>query len=161
MAISVQLRSDKPWCWEGNVVCAIVKHLASRGWTIDSVADTATSESGADIQASRLGEILIVEVKGYPSTTYERGMKMGQPKRTNPRTQARHWIAEALFTALLRQAETDAHRIAIALPDFQVYTNLLGRISPSLSKLGLMVMIVGESGSVTVLQAGQSKSVTT
>jgi hypothetical protein len=145
--------SDKPWCWEGNVVQTVVSHLKERGWTIEAVADTATGEPGADIEATRSDQVLVVEVKGYPSKFYERGPKIGQAKRTNPPTQARHWLAEAILTALLRQS--DGHtQVAIALPDFPVYAKLLARISPSITQLGFMVLIVGESGSVGVIRDG-------
>ena len=98
---------------------------------------------------------MFVEVKGYPSKFYERGDRMGQAKRTNPPTQARHWMAEALLTAMLRQAEGQAHQVAIAFPDFDVYTKLLRRISQSVLALGLTVLLVRESGSVVVLHDGK------
>jgi hypothetical protein len=141
---------QKPWCWEGNVVGAVVKHLVADGWTIQSVADTATGQAGADIEARRGTELLIVEVKGYPSKTYERGAKQGQPKPTNPPTQARHWIAEALLTALLRQADGRATRVALAFPEFRVYRTILKRIAHACAKLELEILIVRESGEVVV-----------
>jgi len=146
--------SGKPWCWEGNVVRTVVSYLTDRGWTIETIADTATGEPGADIQATRSDQILVVEVKGYPSKFYERGPKVGQPKRTNPSTQARHWVAEALLTALLRQSNGQTTQVAMAFPEFDVYTKLLARIRQSISQLGLMVLIIGESGRVDVVQDG-------
>lgn len=140
----------KPWCWEGNVVTAITKYLVDQGWTIDSVADTATGQPGCDIVAHRRTEILVVEAKGYPSKTYEKGPKTGQPKPTSPKTQARHWVAEAILTALLRQAETKATRVALAFPEFPVYLGLLQRLSGALGKLQLEILIVQESGTVRV-----------
>lgn len=82
-------------------------------------------------------------------------MKAGQPKRTTPGTQARHWLAEALLTALLRSSNDDHSQVAIAFPRFDVYTKLLGRIEASLRQLGLMVLLVDESGSVEVGVEGQ------
>ena len=150
MSQTLAPRAEKPWCWEGNVVCALASYLIENGWTIESIADTATGQAGADIKASRHDEILIVEVKGYPSKEYERGEKMGQPKRANPATQARHWFGEALLTALLRQREYPAHQVALAFPDFAVYTKLLTRLSEPLKTLQLRTFVVGESGSVVV-----------
>jgi hypothetical protein len=82
---------------------------------------------------------------------YERGSKKGQPKRTNPATQARHWVAEALLTALLRQSESRELPVAIAFPEFAVYTRLIARIIVSLKALGLIVLLVQESGAVVIL----------
>lgn len=146
--------SGKPWCWEGNVVRALTSYLADSGWVIEKVAATETGESGADIRARRRDCILIVEVKGYPSKVYERGPKQGQPKRTNPATQARHWVGEALLTALLRQSASHEHQVAIAFPEFGVYTKLLARIDKSLRTLGLIVLVVRESGAVVVVEDG-------
>jgi hypothetical protein len=142
----------KPWCWEGNVVTAVTRYLVDQGWTIDSVADTATGEPGSDIVAHRTTEVLVVEAKGYPSKTYENGPRAGQPKPTNPTTQARHWVGEALLTALLRQTETKATRVALAFPDFPVYLKLLKRLGGALGKLQLEILIVQESGTVNVLR---------
>jgi Holliday junction resolvase-like predicted endonuclease len=143
---------EKPWCWEGTVVRAVASFLTARGWSIETIANTETGEPGADIKARRSDSVLIVEVKGYPSKTYERGPKKGQPKRTNPATQARHWFAEALLTALLRQAASRQHHVAIALPEFAVYTKLLSRVTESLKLLGLVVLLVQESGTVVIVQ---------
>jgi hypothetical protein len=142
----------KPWCWEGGVVRAVASFLTARGWSIERIADTEMGEPGADIKARRSSSVLIVEVKGYPSKTYERGARKGQPKRTNPATQARHWFAEALLTALLRQAEDPQHHVAIAFPQFAVYTKLLTRVTKSLKVLGLIVLLVQESGLVLIVQ---------
>jgi hypothetical protein len=146
--------SDKPWCWEGNVVRTVVSYLTDRGWTIEAIADTITGEPGADIRATRSDQILVVEVKGYPSKFYEWGPKAGQKKRTNPPTQARHWFGEALLTALLRQSNGDTTQVVIAFPEFDVYTKLFARIKQSIRQLGLMVLIVSESGRVDVVQDG-------
>ncbi|MBI4529698.1 MAG: hypothetical protein HY695_38355 [Deltaproteobacteria bacterium] len=143
--------ADKLWCWEGNVVCAVATFLTENGWIIESTADTARSEAGADIQARRHDQILIVEVKGYPSEVYERGPKAGQPKRTNPATQARHWVGEALMTAVLRQADGKAHQVALAFPEFSVYHKLLRRLEDCLKKLEVQLLFVNEAGKVRVV----------
>jgi len=145
-------RFPKPWFWEGNVVKSLISYLTERDWVIDFTANTEKGEPGADIKASRRERILIVEVKGYPSKVYERGVKQGQPKRTSPVIQARHWIAEALFTALLRQSESQEYIVAIAFPDFPVYRRLLARISKHLKKLSLIALLVLQSGSVVVIE---------
>jgi len=133
--------------------------LTADGWKVECIADTEKGQPGADIRAQRQGQILIVEVKGYPSKVYERGARSGQPKRTNPATQARHWVAEALMTALLRQSESEADQVAIAFPNFAVYTSLLARLSEPIEKLGLQVLIVHESGRVVAPGHGKLESV--
>jgi hypothetical protein len=140
--------NNKPWSWEGNVVCAVCDFLKSTGWTIEDVADTERGQAGADIKARRGNQVLIVEVKGYPSKFYERGSRAGHLKRTNPANQARHWVAEALMTAVLRQSESRADEVAIAFPEFPVYTKLLARLGDCIGKLSLHVLIVKESGAV-------------
>lgn len=148
--------AESDWFWEGNVVRAVCEHLTRSGWTIKKTADTALHEPGADILATRRAERLVVEVKGYPSKFYERGAKKGQPKPTNPATQARHWLAEALFTALLRQADAPGCRVAMAFPEFDVYTRLLGRLGPSVTTLGLTVFLVRSSGAVVTMSHRES-----
>lgn len=142
--------ATKPWWWEGNVVHAVAAFLIEGGWTIEATADTARREAGPDIKARRRDQILVVEVKGYPSTGHERGPKVGQPKRTNPPTQGRHWVAEALMTAVLRQADGTANQVALAFPDFGVYRKLLARLEAGLQKLDLQLLFVSEAGDVHV-----------
>jgi hypothetical protein len=136
------------WCCESNVVASVVYHLKQEGWTIESVANTETRARGADIRASREGQLLIVEAKGYPSTVYARGENKGQPKPTKPGVQARHWYAQVLFDAILRQSQYPSARIFIALPDFPVFTNFISRTRFALCKLGIGVYIVRETGIV-------------
>jgi hypothetical protein len=68
------------WYWEGNVVNTVVTHLQREGWTIRQIANTATREAGIDVYAIKPSRTLLVEVKGYPSTVYQRGEKIGQPQ---------------------------------------------------------------------------------
>ena len=136
------------WYWEGNVVKDVSAYLQKEGWTIKRTADTETQEAGVDIQAQKSGEVLLVEVKGYPSKVYQRGEHKGQPKPTNPSTQARHWYSEVLFSAILRQAEHPTATVAIALPRFATFTTLIRRTRHALSKLGIVVYVIEESGAV-------------
>jgi len=48
--------------------------------------------------------------------------------------------------------------VAIAFPDFPAYTNLLARLGESVKKLGLQILIVRESGSVTIAEEGMRDS---
>lgn len=138
------------WFWEGNVVNAIAKHVTDAGWTIEAMADTASGQTGPDIRARKNDSLPIVEVKGYPSRFYERGTKKGQPKPTNPATQAKHWFAEALLTAIRRQTANGRCGVAIAFPDFPLYAKLLRETRDALAKLDIAVFIVHESGAVAL-----------
>jgi hypothetical protein len=128
--------------------------LQAEGWSIKRTANTESRESGVDIRAQKEDEILLVEVKGYPSKVYERGVNQGQPKRTNPSTQARHWYGEVLLSAILRQGGSPQATVAIALPKFTVYTNLIQRTQHALSKMGVEVFVIDESGVVSTIHSG-------
>jgi hypothetical protein len=54
---------------EANVHVAVVAALASWGWRIRSVANTATKERGVDMIAELARQVFNVEVKGFPSAT--------------------------------------------------------------------------------------------
>lgn len=135
--------------WEGNVQGAIVGYLAGSGWSIVRVADTESRERGVDIVAERDGRRLLVEVKGWPSTTYARGDRAGQPKPTLPTVQAGVWFAGAVHSALkLREMHADA-QVALGFPDVPRYRTLLGEIAGALRNLELGVLLVGDDQSVS------------
>src|SRR5439155_18066398 len=136
------------WWWEGNVVKVLAKYLESNGWTVRSVADTATGAPGADLEVTQGNRTLIVEVKGYPSTLYRRGPQAGQQKRAHPSLQAKHWYAEALLSALLRRHERPEAEIALGLPETKRYRELFSRTAPSLDLLGIGLYLVRADGSV-------------
>jgi hypothetical protein len=62
-------------------VNALAHGLAERGWAIESKADTHSKERGVDLRASKEGRILLVEVKGYPSTEYRDPRRAGERNR--------------------------------------------------------------------------------
>jgi hypothetical protein len=137
------------WTWEGNVQSRIVTHLAKSGWNIIAVANTAQRERGVDIIAERDRQRILVEVKGWPSTTYARGERAGQPKPTQPTLQATHWFAE-LLTSLIRRGAERGSRLAMALPDMPRYRTLLGEAAWALERLDITVYLVTAEGSVQV-----------
>jgi hypothetical protein len=141
------------WFWEGNVQASLAAYLEREGWFVEQVADTAARTRGVDIRATRGADLLLVEVKGYPSILYQRGPQQGLPKRTSPINQARHWLAEAIFKAIELQAESPEAVIALALPESPRYRNLLKKTAPALSKLGIRVYLVQENGNVAILGA--------
>ena len=136
--------------WEGNVQNAIVAHLKADGWTIISAADTASHARGIDVVAARDGQQLLIEVKGYPGTTYARGPKAGQPKPTQPTLQAKHWLSDAILKAMRTRGKHAAALVGIGLPDMPRYRSLLAEIASSLTALDLMVLLVHDDRSVSV-----------
>jgi hypothetical protein len=137
------------WTLEGNVQSRMVSHLAKVGWSIIAVANTAQRERGVDIIAEVDGRRMLVEVKGWPSTTYARGERAGQPKPTPPSMQATHWFAE-LLTSLIRRGAEGGSRLAMGLPDMSRYRNLLGEAAWALERLGITVYLVAADGAVRV-----------
>ena len=135
------------WAWEGNVQSRVATYLAATGWSIIRVADTALRERGVDIIAERAGQRLLVEVKGWPSSTYARGEHAGQPKPTQPRLQAIHWFAEGLTTLIRRGAKSGA-RLALALPDMPRYRTLLAEVGWALDRLDITVYLATAEGAV-------------
>lgn len=137
------------WAWEGNVQSGVVTQLAAKGWRIVAVADTARPQRGADIIAERDGTRLLVEVKGWPSATYARGDRAGQPKPTQPTLQATHWFAEALIT-LIRRGDDLGARLALALPDMPRYRALLAEAGWAIERLEIIVYLVEADGAVQI-----------
>jgi hypothetical protein len=137
------------WIWEGNVQSRLVTHLAKTGWNIIAVANTAQRERGVDIIAERDGRRMLVEVKGWPSTTYARGERAGQPKPTAPSMQATHWFAE-LLTSLIRRGAEGESTLAMGLPDVPRYRNLLGEAAWALERLDITIYLVTADGAVRV-----------
>jgi hypothetical protein len=154
-ASSIEHPSDPsaPWYWEGNVQATVARFLAAGGWTIESVADTASRQRGIDLVATKGDRRLAVEVKGYPGTVYARGERAGQPKPTAPTTQARHWYAQALLTAVLTGGSDEGTEIALAFPDMPRFRELIGRSEWALRGLGLRVFLADESGHVEEVPA--------
>lgn len=140
-----------PWYWEGNVQATVARFLASEGWAIESVADTASRQRGIDLVATNGARRLAVEVKGYPGTFYARGERAGQPKPTAPTNQARHWFAQALLAAVLTGGSREQVEIALAFPDMPRFRDLIVRTEWALRRLGIRVLLADESGRVEEL----------
>ena len=140
---------DDEWFWEGNVQAAVVSHLAQHGWQIMRVAGTASSEHGVDIEASRDGTTVLVEVKGYPGSTYARGERKGEAKSSPPATQARTYFGNALLAGLLMRSESADDRVVLAFPDMATFSNLARRVAAPLAAASVEVWMVSKDGSVT------------
>lgn len=143
------------WFWEGNVVDSLAAHLRTTGWQVHQVADTHSKEQGVDIVASRDGNELLVEVKGYPSTQYRDPRRASEKKPTNPTNQAQQWFSHALLKALRLQGKHSSSTVALAFPDFPRYRTLAAETSGGLKRLGILVYFCREDGEVIEFLAGQ------
>ena len=108
--------------------------------------DTAKRERGPDIEASRSGMTLLVEVKGYPSMGYRNPARAGEKKATKPATQARHWYAQALLQAIRYQAKHPGALVAMGFPKAATYACLFKQTQEAMGKLGLGLIWVKEDG---------------
>ncbi len=101
--------------------CRSPRNLRLHGYTIVRTADTASKETGRDIEARDAGGSLWVTVKGYPAGT----------PRTHPSIQAGHWFKQAVFDGarLARRKPGRSARLAIAMPDFPRYRKLAQKIA--------------------------------
>ena len=141
---------DRVWHWEGNVQSMLADHLTDTGWRVTSTADTESREPGIDLIATRDGRWLAIEVKSFPTTTYEHGERRGQPKPTQPANQARQWFSHALLSMMLLRHKRPDAEIAIALPSFDTYRRLIERTETSFRLLGFGVYVVSQDGSATL-----------
>jgi hypothetical protein len=141
--------ADESWHTEANVQAAIVTWLASLGWHMLSVANTATREHGIDVVAACRNETVGVEVKGYPSRGYADPARSDETKRTSPSTQAGHWFGQAALAAMrLRGKQPDTHSV-IALPDFPRYRALYAETKSSLDAAAITIWWVNSQQAVT------------
>lgn len=147
--LSVPATHHEEWFWEGNVQSMVVRHLASWGAALRSVADTASKARGTDVVAALDGQLLHIEVKGWPSSIYADPRRAAEVKRTQPTVQARHWYAEAVLSALRLRNKHPIDRVVIAFPDFARYRNLAAETLATLAMVGIEIWFVSESGEVT------------
>jgi hypothetical protein len=142
------LVDGRDWFWEGNVVAAVVRYLNADGWRIGWVSDTATKEQGDDIRATKDGRTLRVEVKGWPTVGYADPARASETKRTRPSTQAGHWYSQALLHVVRDLGKHPKDLVAIALPDWPRFRNLVSETEAPLRQLGISVLFVRDDGSV-------------
>jgi hypothetical protein len=147
------------WFWEGNVVNLLVRHLTAIGWTVSGVADTLSKATGTDIIAERGIQMLLVEVKGWPSNVYRNPARAHEVKSTAATNQAQQWFSHALLKAMRLQAANEDAQVALGFPDFPRYRKLVREVWPSLVKLSVLVFLVAEDGSVVELGAEEAAHV--
>lgn len=136
------------WHTEANVQAMLVTALATEGWRILSVANTATKEHGIDVIAARDGQAAGIEVKGFPSRAYADPVRAAEQKRTSPSTQAGHWYSQAVLAAMRLRGKEPNWRSVIALPDFPRYRDLHAETVGSLTAAGIEVWWVDQTGEV-------------
>jgi hypothetical protein len=139
-----QLRGE--WHTEANVQSSLVAALVKSGWSILSVADTATKEHGIDVVAVREGRMAGIEVKGFPSRNYADPARAGEVKRTGPSTQAAHWYSQAVLAAMRLRGKEPSWRSVIVLPDFPRYRELHAQTVGSLDAAQIEVWWIDQSG---------------
>ena len=119
---------------------AVVRHIQTLGFRIESVADTATKQRGKDVIAvAPSGQTVWISAKGYPVGTAS----------TNPQTQARHWFSHAMFDLILWHGEDTSVALALALPDQTTYRNLANRVGWFLAELKASIYWAHQNGKVT------------
>jgi Holliday junction resolvase-like predicted endonuclease len=136
------------WHTEANVQALLVSALVVDGWRILSVANTATKEHGIDVIATRDGQTVGIEVKGFPSRVYADPSRAGEKKRSAPSTQAGHWFSQAVLAAMRLRGKESAWQSVIALPDFPRYRALHSETVGSLDAAGIKVWWVEQTGIV-------------
>ena len=136
------------WHTEANVQALLVTALATVGWRILSVANTATKEHGIDVIAARDGQTAGIEVKGFPSRAYADPVRAGEQKRTSPSTQAGHWYSQAVLAAMRLRGKEPSWRSVIALPDFPRYRDLHAETVGSLVAADIEVWWVNQTGAL-------------
>lgn len=131
---------SRSWFWEGNIQAEVVRYLVELGYSIMSVADTASHQRGKDIIADKNGRDVWVSVKGYPKGT----------KKTHPSTQAGHWFKQAVFDILEYRGESKEAKLIIAIPDFPRYRKLAKKIDWLESVARFSYYWVKENGQISV-----------
>jgi hypothetical protein len=130
---------------ENDIVLAVEKQFAARGYTIRQVR--RTTEHGTDVVAENVAEVWYVEAKGATSSKHHTN-RFGKPFTLN---QINSHVSRAVFTAMTVLDESPAGertRAALALPDDQGHRAMIGRITRSLARLGVRVLWVTPDGTV-------------
>jgi hypothetical protein len=137
------------WPWEGAVQAAFVDLLARNGWTITSIADTASKAPGVDVLATKGARRLGAEVKGWPSANYADPRRATEVKRTQPSTQAGHWFSQALLKSVLLLDSHPGYETLMVLPDYPRYRDLTARTRTGRRAANIHVVLLGRTGDVT------------
>lgn len=143
---------------ENDVVDAIVAHLPSLGFTVESTC--TTNQTGVDVVAIEVGtgRRLRVEAKGGTSSKeytarYSLGFSPGQ---------VRSHVSRALYEATVMLSRYPNDYVALALPDDAQHRARVNEIVGSLRRLEIAVFFVGTDRSVKLLgRLGRTEGDTT
>jgi hypothetical protein len=122
-----------------------------------SRADPAVREHRVDLLVARGRRTQAIEVKGWPAAVHASGAKAGQPKRWRP-TMARTYMGDLVLSVLLHRQNRPDDELALAVPDRETFTTLLGRLRPALELLGIGAYVVHEEGRVEEVLAPARRS---
>ncbi len=141
---------DNTWHWEGNVQSRLRTFLEESGWRITFAANTAAKQAGVDLTASKANRRLLIEVKGFPTTTYAYGPNRGKLKSTQPTNQARQYFSHALLSMMRMLDKEPSAEVALCFPDYPTYRALLAATKRPFKLLRVGVYLVRKDGSVEV-----------
>ena len=120
-----------------------LKELETEGWKVINLH--AKSPDGIAVKDEKH---LIVEVKGFPSDKYVKEPNKGEKNRTHPNSQAIHWFAEALLQLVVAKSNQNQIDIAMGLPCFDKYNELISSIQNIAKIIDLEFLLVNEKGNV-------------
>ncbi len=135
------------WFEETNIGIVIRDYLIKNGHKIIKFNEDK-KQKGHDMITIKEGIKTVVEFKGYPSDKYVSGVNKGKKKPTSPNLQAKHWFSEALLSLILAKCNDWDIVIAMGLPKFRKYEELVKKIEPLREKIGLKCYLVSNTGKV-------------
>jgi hypothetical protein len=144
------------WFFEGQISSRLITYLRKHDYKIIKDNSHNISEHGADIIAkSPTGVTEVIEVKGYPTAFYTNGNKKGEPKRTNPKLQAKHWFSEAILSCMFnysKHTDKGKFRLGLAFPLHERYKELISKVENyyTVHQIDFMVYFIDEIGNVTI-----------
>lgn len=145
------------WFWEGHIQERIVNYMQhEERYEIIKKSNTYSKQKGPDILARKNYVLKQVAVKGYPSDKYTQdclGGKKGEEKRTDPKLQAKHWLAEAIFEVINAKSQNNKLELALGLPKFQIYISYIEKLEWFFRTMNLGVYLVDDKGRVELISA--------
>jgi hypothetical protein len=146
VAMATTATAAAAWPWEGAVQAVFASVLTAHGWSLRSVADTASKQRGVDVLADKAQRRLGAEVKGWPSRGYADPRRAEEAKRTQPTTQASHWFAQALMKAVMLRDSHDDHESLVVLPDHRRYRDLAAKTRTGRAGAAVHVVLLEDDG---------------
>ena len=143
------------WFYEGNISHLFVDYLKKNSYEILKDNSNNIKAKGIDIIAENENFIELIEVKGYPTEFYVNGKNKGEKKKTNPKSQAKHWISEALLSCVFNYGNEKSKynkqiKLSIVLPNMIRYQELSLKLKDFILdfKIDLNIYFVNENGTI-------------